>query len=148
MPIDQRQQELVDEFSDLSDWEERYRRIIEMGRELPHLPEDLKVEKYRVRGCQSQVWLHAGLGDNSNVMFRADSDAMIVRGLIAMLLHVYSNAPAEEILKSPPDFIKEIGLAGHLSPTRTNGLHSLVEQIMYYAKAFHTLAMAQSGGGN
>lgn len=143
MPLEQRQRDLVREFAELADWEERYRKIITFGRELPALAEELKQERYRVRGCQSQVWLHASLDEHDNVIFRADSDAMIVRGLIAMLLRLYSNAPAAEILRSPPRFIGEIGLKRHLSPTRANGLHAMVEQMMYYAKAFATLQAAK-----
>jgi cysteine desulfuration protein SufE len=97
-----------------------------------------------VRGCQSQVWLHASLDDDKRVVLQADSDAMIVRGLIAVVLRIYSGANPAEILSNPPDFIRDIGLDGHLSPTRTNGLRSLVEQLMYYAKAFQTILAVQN----
>ncbi|MBW2733851.1 MAG: SufE family protein [Deltaproteobacteria bacterium] len=108
------------------------------------LPDELKTDKHKVKGCQSQVWLHAAL-DEGNVIFRADSDAMIVRGLIAMLLSIYSGATPSEILEKPPAFISEIKLDSHLSPTRTNGLRSMVEQMMYYATAFKTLLAVRGG---
>ncbi|MBW2736890.1 MAG: SufE family protein, partial [Deltaproteobacteria bacterium] len=107
--IKERQQEVVDSFSELEDWEERYREIIKLGRDLDDLPDELKTDKHKVKGCQSQVWLHAAL-DGGNVIFQADSDAMIVRGLIAMLLSVYSGATPSEILENPPAFISEIKL--------------------------------------
>ncbi len=134
-----RQQALVKRFADIDDWEERYRQIIKLGRDLDGLPDDLKTDKLKVQGCQSQVWLHAELTNDGTVRFRADSDAMIVRGLIAMLLEVYSGASPAEILTTKPEFIAEIGLESHLSPTRTNGLRSMIEQMLYYAKAFETL---------
>jgi len=92
-----------------------------------------------VKGCQSQVWLHAHLDDDGQIIFQADSDALIVKGLIALLLRVYSDATADEILKTEPDFIATVGLAGNLSPSRANGLFSMVKQIKYYAMAFKAL---------
>lgn len=141
--IEQRQRQLVEKFSNFEDWEERYREIIKLGRTLPALPDEMKQEKFRVKGCQSQVWLHASLDEAQHVVFEADSDAMIVRGLIAMLLGVYSGAPPAEVLNTPPSFIGEIGLQSHLSPTRSNGLRAMVEQMMYYAKAFQTVLVAR-----
>jgi len=141
--IERRQQQLVAEFSAVEGWEERYRKIIALGRELPVLPDELRGEQQRVRGCQSQVWLHAELDDEGRVIFRADSDAMIVRGLIAMLLRVYSGQPPRAILSASPGFIEQIGLTRHLSPTRSNGLHAMLEQMVYYAKAFQTLLAAR-----
>lgn len=145
MTIDERQRELVALFADATDWEERYRKLIDLGRALGELPEALKREKYRVRGCQAQVWLHAELDpERQHVIFRADSDALIVKGLIALLLRVYSDASPTEILSSPPRFIEELGLTRHLSPTRSNGLRAMVEQMVYYAKAFQSLLVARS----
>ena len=138
-----RQAALVARFADIDDWEERYRQIIKLGRDLEGLPDELKTDKLKVQGCQSQVWLHAELQGDGTVRFRADSDAMIVRGLIAMLLEVYSSAAPKEILSTEPAFIAEIGLESHLSPTRTNGLRSMIEQMLYYAKAFEVLALAR-----
>lgn len=138
--IGERQNELIALFSGIDDWEERYRKIIAMGKELDDIADDKKIDKYKVQGCQSQVWLHAELDATGKILFVADSDAMIVRGLIKMLLSVYSNATPREVLDTQPSFIQEIGLEKHLSPTRTNGLRSMVEQMLYYAKAFEALA--------
>jgi cysteine desulfuration protein SufE len=143
MALIERQKQLEEQFSGIEDWEERYRAIIKRGKALAGLPDDLKQDKYKVKGCQSQVWLHARLDDEQKVVFRADSDAMIVRGLISMLLEVYSDAAPQDILDTPPEFIKSIGLESHLSPTRTNGLRSMIEQMFYYAKAFQTLLAAR-----
>lgn len=126
---------LVDEFQALPDWESRYKRIIALAKELRPMPEDLKTDANKVRGCSSTVWLHAELKDG-NVVFLADSDAVLVRGLVALLLKVYSGHPASEILKAPPDFIEELGLNVNLSPNRANGLTAMVKQIMIYAAAF------------
>jgi cysteine desulfuration protein SufE len=126
---------LVDEFQALPDWESRYKRIIALAKELQPMPEHLKTDANQVRGCSSTVWLHAELKDG-NVVFLADSDAVLVRGLVALLLKVYSGHPASEILKAPPDFIEELGLNVNLSPNRANGLTAMVKQIMIYAAAF------------
>jgi cysteine desulfuration protein SufE len=141
----ERQLALVERFADIDDWEERYRQIIKLGRDLEGLPDELKSDKLKVQGCQSQVWLHAELAEGGLVRFRADSDAMIVRGLIAMLLDVYSGAAPAEILATEPTFVGEIGLESHLSPTRTNGLRAMLEQMLYYAKAFETLLKVRGG---
>lgn len=126
---------LVDEFQELPDWESRYKRIIALAKELQPMPEELKIDANKVRGCSSTVWLHAELKDG-NVVFLADSDAVLVRGLVALLLKVYSGHPAREILAAPPDFIEELGLNVNLSPNRANGLTAMVKQIMIYAAAF------------
>lgn len=128
---------LVKEFSALSDWEARYRALIELGKKLPEMPESLKNEGNKVKGCQSQVWLHAELTPQGRVVFQADSDALIVKGLIAVLLQVYSDAPPSEILHFPPIFLKELGFEGNLSPSRANGLHAMLQQIRNYAIAYH-----------
>jgi len=138
--IKEREERLKSEFSRFSNWEERYKHIIDLGKALPPLPQELYDEKYKVRGCQSQVWLHAELTPEKKVRFKGDSDALIVKGLIAVLLNVYSDATPEEILSSSPQFLKDIGLEGHLSPSRANGLYAMVRQIHYYAKAFQALA--------
>jgi cysteine desulfuration protein SufE len=126
---------LVDEFQELPDWESRYKRIIALAKELQPMPEELKTDTNKVRGCSSTVWLHAEQRDG-NVVFLADSDAVLVRGLVALLLKVYSGHPAREILAAPPDFIEELGLNVNLSPNRANGLTAMVKQIMIYAAAF------------
>ena len=137
--IQQRQQKLVEEFSKLQNWEERYKKVIEIGKTLPKLPSDYYNEKFLVKGCQSQVWLHAQLAENGQVQLFADSDAMIVKGLVAILLQVYSEAEPDDILSSPPTFIEELGFRSHLSPSRANGLMSMVKQIMLYAAAFKAM---------
>ncbi len=142
--LQSREEAIVASFAELDDWEERYRAIIARGRDLEDLPDDLKTNKLKVQGCQSQIWLHAELTPEGKVHFRADSDAMIVRGLIAMLLEVYSDATPAEILATEPTFIAKIGLESHLSPTRTNGLHSMLEQMFYYAKVLQTIAQARA----
>jgi cysteine desulfuration protein SufE len=136
--IEQRQKQLIDEMSGISSWEERYQRIIAMGKALPGLPAEKKQPQFLVKGCQSQVWLHARL-DGDRVVFEADSDAIIVRGLIAILLKVYSAATPQEILDTSPEFITELGFKKNLSPSRANGLFSMIKQIKYYAAAFKVL---------
>jgi len=134
--VNERQKKIILEFSRLLDWEDRYKKVIEMGRELPPMPEALKIEDNRVKGCQSQVWLSAQLSDQGNVVFQGDSDALIVKGLVALLLKVYSNSKPDDILQSPPEFLRELGFEGNLSPSRANGLHSMLKQIRLYATAF------------
>jgi cysteine desulfuration protein SufE len=129
------QEEIIDEFALFEDWTERYKYIIELGRELPEMPESLKTEENKVRGCQSQVWLAAGLHDGV-ITYQADSDAMIVKGLAALILRVYSGHTPEEILATEPTFIEQIGMSEHLSMTRSNGLRAMVKQIKLYALAF------------
>lgn len=128
-------QKIIDEFNTLPDWESKYTHIIALGKALPVMPEGLKVEENKVRGCQSQVWLHASYTDGK-VFFIADSDAVIVKGLIALLISVYSEKTPQEILNQSPSFIEKLGLNANLSQTRTNGLASMVKQIKFYALAF------------
>jgi len=142
MGINERQQQIIDEFSAMADWEDRYKRIIEYGREIAPMDEQHKIDKNKVKGCQSTVWLHAQLQDGV-VQYQGDSDAMIVRGLIALLLKVYSGATPAEIVATPPSFVDATGLAGHLSQTRANGLAAMVKQIKMYAAVFQ--AMQKSG---
>lgn len=138
MSLIDRQKEIVAEFSSLNDWEDRYKKLIELGKALPDLPDGKKQEDFKVKGCQSQVWMHARL-DGDRVVFEADSDALLVRGLVALLLRVYSNATPQEILETPPDFVKEIGLESKLSPSRANGLFSMIKQMKFYAMAFQAI---------
>jgi cysteine desulfuration protein SufE len=135
MSMMERQKQIVAEFGGLSDWEDRYKKLIELGKNLSDLPESKKLDDYKVKGCQSQVWMHARIEDG-RVIFEADSDALLVRGLVALLLRVYSNATPVEILNTPPDFVKEIGLESKLSPSRANGLFSMIKQMKFYAMAF------------
>ena len=134
MTINERQKMIVKEFLALDHWEDRYKKLIELGKALPDLPPEMKLEAFKVKGCQSQVWMHARV-EAGKVVFQADSDALLVRGLVALLLRVYSQASAQEILASPPDFIREIGLESKLSPSRSNGLFSMIKQIKFYAFA-------------
>jgi cysteine desulfuration protein SufE len=142
--IADRQKQIISEFERLKDWEERYRKIIEMGRQLPDMPDDLKTEENKVKGCQSQVWLHAQLTPQGEMILQGDSDAMIVKGLVAMLLRVYSGANPNDILQTPPDFLKVLGFESNLSPSRANGLHSMLKQIRLYATAFAYVLNSQS----
>jgi len=122
------QQELIEEFSFFDDWTDRYQYLIDLGRKLPEFPEQWRTDDYRLHGCQSQVWIHHELQGN-RIHFDAISDSAIVSGLIALLLRVYSDRTADEILATKADFIHSIGLDSHLSPTRKNGLHSMLEAI-------------------
>lgn len=135
MNIQERQKQIVAEFANLTDWEDRYKKLIEIGKALPELPDAKKLEDFKVKGCQSQVWIHARMEDG-RVVFEADSDAILVRGLVALLLRVYSDATPAEILNTPPEFVKDIGLESKLSPSRANGLFSMIKQIKFYAMAF------------
>jgi len=139
--MDPGQQSIVDEFQALPDWEARYERLIQLGAALPPFPEEHRREALKVKGCQSQVWLHARL-EEGRVVLAADSDALIVKGLIALLLRVYSGLSPARILATRPDFIEAIGMRRHLSPTRANGLAAMVKQIQLYATAFRLSAPA------
>lgn len=133
--IQEVQQQIIDEFQALSDWTERYKHIIKQGRTLDPLDDKHKVEENLVRGCQSQVWLHTHLkGDK--VIFEADSDAAITKGLVALMVRFYSNQTPDDIIANDPQFIKKIGMEQHLSPTRSNGLASMVKQMKIYAMAY------------
>lgn len=143
MSITERQEEIVKEFDELIDWEDKYKKIIEIGKALPALDENIKTEKYKLSGCQSQVWINAKL-TNGKIIFEADSDAAIVKGLVAILVRVYSNESPEEILSHPPEFLQKIGIDKHLSPTRKNGLGAMMKQIQLYAVAFKSLAARKS----
>ncbi len=132
----QRQQEIVAEFSAIKGWEDRYKKIIQIGKELPELPADLYNDKYLVKGCQSRVWLHASLGEGGAMVLQADSDAMIVKGLVSLLLRAYSGLKPDEVLSTPPQFIEDLGFKESLSPSRTNGFLSMIKQTMLYAQAF------------
>ncbi len=133
MSIDQAQREIVDEFSLFDDWMDRYQYLIDLGRKLPELPEQDKSDDRLLDGCQSQVWLIAE-GNADRLEFRANSDAAIVSGLIALILRVYSGRSAREILDSEPEFVRDIGLSQHLSPTRANGLNAMLGEIRRQAE--------------
>jgi len=135
MTIQEKQDRIIREFQSLSDWQERYKHIIKMGQKLPPLDEEYKVEENLVRGCQSQVWLTTTT-DNGNVIFKADSDAAITKGLVALMVNFYSGEDPDTILSTNPEFIKKIGMQEHLSPTRSNGLASMIKQMKIYAMAY------------
>lgn len=135
MNIQEKQDRIIREFQALSDWQERYKHIIKAGQKLPPLDEKHKVEDNLVRGCQSQVWLVTDIEDGK-VIFRADSDAAITKGLVALMVNFYSGEEPDAILKTSPEFIKKIGMQEHLSPTRSNGLASMIKQMKIYAMAY------------
>lgn len=134
--VEQNQQKIIESFQEIQGWEDRYKKIIQIGKELPKEQDDLYQEKFLVKGCQSQVWLAAHLDDQSNLILRADSDAMIVKGLVALLKQTYSGASPQEVVSTPPRFIQELGFKDYLSPSRANGFLAMVKQIMLYAQAF------------
>lgn len=134
-----RQQKIVEEFTRFHSWEERYKHVIDLGKTLPALEHKYHADTYLVKGCQSQVWLHAVKTPEGKISLVADSDAMIVKGLVAVLLRVYDQATPDDILQNPPTFIKDLGFQSHLSPSRANGLMAMVKQIMLYASAFKAL---------
>lgn len=136
MTIQEKQKLLVEEFEAVGNWEERYKKIITLGRQLPEMAEEYKNDDNKVKGCQSQVWLHAELSPEGTMLLHGDSDAMIVKGLVAVLLKVYSASPPDEILRSPPEFLRALGFEGNLSPSRANGLHAMLKQIQHFATAF------------
>lgn len=139
MTILERQNALIKDFSALTQWEDRYKKIIDIGKSLPEMPENLKTEQNIVKGCQSQVWLSASLSDDGRMLLQGDSDALIVKGLVGLLLSVYSGSAPSEILATPPEFLRALGFEGNLSPSRANGLHSMLKQIKLYATAFDYL---------
>lgn len=128
MTIQEKEQDIIDEFAIYDDWMDKYEYIIELGKELPIIADELKTEDRLIKGCQSRVWLHADL-DDGKMKFSADSDAIITKGIIALLIRVLNEEKPEDIAKSELKFIKEIGLQEHLSPTRSNGLVSMVKKM-------------------
>jgi cysteine desulfuration protein SufE len=135
MTIKEIQDEIVEEFDFFSDWEQKYQYIIDLGKDLPPLPEQYRNEDHIVKGCQSQVWLHTDK-ENERLRFQADSDAFIVKGLVSMLMRVYDNQSPADILNTELTFIDQIGLGTALSPTRSNGLASMIKKIKTYAVAY------------
>ena len=133
------QNEIVDEFSLFDEWMDKYEHIIELGKDLPLIDEEHKTEENLIKGCQSRVWLHAELKDGK-IIFTADSDAIITKGIIALMIRVFSGHTPKEIAEADLFFIDRIGLKEHLSPTRSNGLLSMVKQIKMYSIAFQAKA--------
>lgn len=134
MTIKEIQEEIVDEFAMFDDWMQRYEYIIELGKSLPLIEDQYKVEENLIRGCQSKVWLHAEKTADK-IVFTADSDAILTKGIIAILIRTFSDQKATDVMNADTSFIDEIGLKEHLSPTRANGLVSMLKQIKLYAIA-------------
>ena len=135
MGIIEVQNEIVDEFSLFEDWMQRYEYMIELGKSIELIDSSKKIDSNLIKGCQSKLWLHAELVNNK-LLFKADSEAIITKGIAAVLIRVFSNQTPEDILNANLDFIDKIGLKEHLSPTRANGLISMIKQIKYYALAY------------
>lgn len=140
MTINEIQDEIIEEFESLTDWMERYAYIIDLGNTLPEFPESLKTPENLIEGCQSRVWIAASLSDDGRIIFQADSDALIVKGIAALLLRVLSDHTPKEIKDADLYFIDRIGLSEHLSPTRSNGLVAMVKQMKNYAVAFDAIS--------
>ncbi|CAM3971962.1 SufE family protein [Vreelandella rituensis] len=132
LTVEQAQQELVEEFEIFDNWMDRYQYIIDMGKQLADFPEAWKTDEHKIKGCQSNVWMHHEV-DGGRLHFNATSDAAIVSGLIAVLLRIYNDRPAEEIRNTEPHFLADLGLDNHLSPTRSNGLHAMLQRIFQVA---------------
>ena len=135
MTIENLQQNLIQDFSFFEDWTQRYEYMIELSKGLEKMDEKMKNDKNIIKGCQSKVWLHAELNEGK-IKFLADSEAIITRGIIAILLTIFNNRTPNEIIESDTNFIEKIGLKEHLSPNRANGLYSMIKQIKFYAIAF------------
>lgn len=144
--LDQKSKKIVHDFSQLKSvsgdethWELKYEKIIDLGKKWSGLPDQDKTDDLKIKGCQSQVWLKAELGAEGKISFQGDSDAILVKGLVALVLTVYNHESPEDILAYEPDFLKQIGLDSGLSPSRSNGLYSMVKQVKFYAMAFKYL---------
>ncbi len=136
---DQRIKNLLELFHSLQSWEERYQELVRMGKSLSPMESQYQIDENKVRGCQSQVWLSVKVIDEGRLHFEADSDALIVKGLISILISVYQDLKPDEILKVSPQFIKDLGFEQHLSPSRANGLQAMLKQIQFYAIAYQQL---------
>lgn len=139
MSINEKQDEIIEEFEGLTDWMDRYAYIIDLGNSLPDYPESEKTPANLIEGCQSRVWIFAKKNDDGTIHFDADSDALIVKGIVSLLMQVLNDRTPDEILGADLYFIEKIGLKEHLSPTRSNGLVAMVKQINNYARAFKML---------
>lgn len=139
MTIQEIQEEIVDEFALFDEWMDKYEHLIELGKDLQLIEEQYKTDDNLIKGCQSRVWLHAELS-NGKIVFSADSDAIITKGIIALMIRVFSNQTPQDIASSNIDFIDKIGLKEHLSPTRSNGLLSMLKQIKMYSIVFQAKA--------
>jgi cysteine desulfuration protein SufE len=137
MTIEEIKEEIIDEFAMFDNWEDRYQYMIDLGKTLPLIDPKYKTDDHIIKGCQSKVWVHADL-DGDKVAFTADSDAIITKGIIAILIRVFSNQHPKDIIDADTGFIDQIGLKEHLSPTRANGLVSMIKQLKMYAIAYQT----------
>lgn len=138
MDIDQRIDSVKKRFNQFNDWEDKYREMIKFGKELEQLDEEFWIDKFKIKGCQSQVWLKPSYA-NGQVFFKAASDAVLVRGIISVVVSVYSGSTPAEIMQVKADFLKDIGITEHLSLNRTNGLASMIKQVQMYAMVFKSL---------
>lgn len=136
MTIEEIQQEVIEEFADYEDWMDKYQLLIDLGSEQEPLPAEYKIESNLIDGCQSRVWLQADLTDEGKIHFQAESDALIVKGIVTLLIRVLDNQTPDDILNADLHFIEDIGLKEHLSPTRSNGLLAMLKQMKLYAMAF------------
>jgi cysteine desulfuration protein SufE len=136
MTINERQDEIIEEFQDFDDWMDRYQLLIDLGSSMPPLPEQYKTEQNLIDGCQSRVWLQADLTPEGRIHFQAESDALIVKGIVSLLIRVLDDQTPHDILDADLYFIERIGLREHLSPTRSNGLVAMVKQMRMYALAY------------
>lgn len=136
MTIEEIQQEVIEEFADYEDWMDKYQLLIDLGGEQEPLPAEYKIESNLIDGCQSRVWLQADLTDEGKIHFQAESDALIVKGIVTLLIRVLDNQTPSDILNADLHFIEDIGLKEHLSPTRSNGLLAMLKQMKLYAMAF------------
>jgi cysteine desulfuration protein SufE len=137
MKIEEIELEIINEFEQFDEWLDKYNYLIELGKSLPLIADEFKTDQYAIIGCQSKVWLHASL-QNETVYFEADSDAIITKGIVGLLIRVLSGQFPDEIINAKLDFVDKIGLREHLSPTRSNGLTSMIKQMKFYAFAFKT----------
>lgn len=145
MTIKEKQDELISDFSFMENWMDKYEHIIQLGKELPLIDEKYKTPDHLIKGCQSQVWLHTEMQDGK-LVFTADSDAVITKGLVSLMIFVFSGHTPREIAESEIYFIDAIGLSSHLSPTRSNGLLSMLKQIKLYAVAYEAKSQSQKNG--
>lgn len=143
--IKERQEKIIDEFSMFEDWMQRYEYMIDLGKSLPLIDDEYKTDDYIIKGCQSRVWVKADYeNQNDQLVFKADSDAIITKGIVAILIRVFSGQKPEDIAQADTKFIDEIGLKEHLSPTRANGLVSMIKQLKAYALAYMSKKSSQN----
>lgn len=146
MSIKEKEQQLIAEFSQFDDWGDKYMHLMTYGRKLQKYDEKFRDDKYLIQGCQSRVWLHASLNENNKMTLQADSDSEITKGIVSLLINLYSDETPDDVLSADTVFLSEIGLQEHLTPTRSNGLSSMLKQIRLYALVFKTKLQKQNNG--